>query len=116
MSSPQSMPEKDYRALVDASFKKLENAFDQVDPDLAEFELSQGAITIQFADKSKLILSTQPSVRQIWIAYAAKGIAHHFNYDASSKSWFDDKGKGLELLNFVQSVVSESAKVSINFS
>ena len=57
------MTEKEYRELTSAAFKTVEKAFDSVDPDVAEFSLSQGAVTVQFADGTKLILSQQPSVR-----------------------------------------------------
>ena len=107
------MEEREYRALIDQTFKRIAAAFDPVDPDLAEFELSQGAVTVLFADKSRLILSTQPSVRQIWLAAASKGIAHHFNYDSASGKWVDDKGKGIELLSYVKGLVAESAGVAL---
>jgi len=109
----RGMEEKEYRQLVDQTFRKIEKAFDDVDPDAAEFELSQGSVTILFADRSRLILSTQPSVRQIWLAAASKGIAFHFNYDPASTTWIDDKGKGVELESFVKNIVRESAKVEL---
>lgn len=109
------MEEKEYRELVSREFKKIEKAFDGVDPDEAEFDLAQGAVTIAFADGMKLILSQQPSVRQIWVAAATKGIAHHFNYDAAAGSWMDDKGKGIELLAFVRGMVQDAAGITLTF-
>lgn len=108
-----TLDEKEYRGLVAEAYRQLERAFDAVDPDLAEFELSQGAVSIQFANRTKLILSTQPSVRQLWLAAASKGIAYHFDFDPESKSWLDDKGKGLELLATVKALVAEVAGVSL---
>ena len=107
------MEEKEYRQLVDKAFKKLEVAFDGVDPDMAEFEFSQGSITILFADESRCILSTQPSVCQIWVAAASKGIAHHFNYDVGKQNWQDDKGKNVELLSFVKNLVGEKTGIQL---
>lgn len=107
------MEEKEYRQLVDQAFHSIERAFDNVDPDQAEFELSQGAVTISFADRTKVILSTQPSVRQIWLAAAARGIAHHFNYDQGSSRWIDDKGKGLELMSFIKGLIRDQAGVEL---
>ena len=107
------MEEKEYRALVDRAFKTIEKSFDAVDPDVAEFEFSQGAVTILFADRTKCILSTQPSVRQIWLAAASKGVAHHFVFDARSASWLDDKGKGVELLTYVKTLVKDIAGVEL---
>ena len=105
------MDEKEYRQIVDKTFRAIERAFDDVDPDEAEFELSQGAVTIQFKDRSKCILSTQPSVRQVWLAAASRGIAHHFNYEGGR--WMDDKGKGVELLSYVKGLVKDTAGVEL---
>lgn len=107
------MEEKQYRELVSLAFKTIENAFDAVDPDLAECVFSQGALTVTFSDRTKLILSQQPSVRQIWVAAASKGIAYHFNYDTKNQQWFDDKGTGVELFQFVKKIVLESGKVGL---
>lgn len=107
------MEEKEYRQLVDKTFRALERAFDNVDPDEAEFENSQGAVTIRFSNGTRCILSQQPSVRQLWVAVAAQGVAYHFNYDAASATWRDDKGKGIELISCVKSVVKESSGVAL---
>ena len=107
------MEEKEYRLLVDQTFRTIEKAFDQVDPDEAEFELAQGAATIRFSNGTKCILSQQPSVRQVWMAVAAKGVAYHFNFDSNTKQWKDDKGKGVELLSCVRGVVRESSGVEL---
>jgi CyaY protein len=108
-----TMEEKQYRQLVDDAFHRISIAFDAIDPDLAECEYSQGAVSISFANRTKCILSTQPSVRQVWLAAASLGIAHHFNYSESEKKWLDDKGKGVELISFVQKVVKDAAGVDL---
>ena len=92
------MDEKIYRALVTETFARIEKAFENVDPDLAECESSQGALTITLEGRSKLVVSPQPSVRQIWLAVASQGKGYHFNYDEGSKRWLDDRGEGLELM------------------
>lgn len=107
------MEEKEYRNLVEKAFKTLERAFDAVDPDIAEFELAQGAVTILFKDKTKCILSTQPSVRQIWLAAASLGVAHHFNYDQKTSHWLDDKGQGVELLSYVRTLVRDTVSIDL---
>ncbi|MGE4232834.1 MAG: iron donor protein CyaY [Bacteriovoracia bacterium] len=101
------MEEKDYRNLVSQVFSRVSDAFDSVDPDLAECENVQGALTITFSNQTKLILSTQPSVRQIWVAAASKGIAAHFSYDLNQGKWLDDKKPSIELIDFIEKNVSE---------
>lgn len=112
-ADPAKMTEREYRELVEKVFRKLEKAFDAIDPDLAELEVSQGAATIQFSDRSKCILSQQPSVRQIWLANAARGIAHHFDYNRSSERWLDDKGKGVELGEFLRGLLKDTVGVEL---
>lgn len=107
------MEEKEYRKRVDEAFKKIATAFDSVDPDLAEFELSQGAVTIEYSNGTRCILSTQPSVRQVWLAAASKGVAFHFDYNASTDRWMDDKGKGIELFTYVRTLTKEIAGVDV---
>jgi iron donor protein CyaY len=91
------MEEKAYRLLVKGTFEKIEKMFAAVDPDVAECENVQGALTITLAGRSKLVVSPQPSVRQVWLAVASQGKGYHFNYDEGSKKWLDDRGGGLEL-------------------
>ena len=109
------LDEKTYRELVDTRFKKIFEAFDAIDPDLAECEMIQGALTITFTDKSKCILSTQPSVRQIWLAAASKGIAFHFDYSHERAEWLDDKTHAVVLDQFVKDLVFEKTEITLKF-
>jgi len=86
------MDEQDYRSLIDATFRHIDDAFGDVDPDQAESNLSQGAVTIVFPGGVRCIVSPQPPVRQVWLAFRDR--AWHFNYDASSRKWMDDRGQG----------------------
>ncbi len=107
--------EKAYRQKVAEVFREIEKAFDQVDPDVAEAELSQGALTI-FTGKSRTILSPQPSVRQIWLAAAHLGFAVHFNFDTKSGRWMDDKGQGYELFSYVQDCIRKACGYELRFA
>lgn len=107
------MEEKEYRRLADSLFKRIGAAFDEIDPDVAECDYSQGAVTIGFADGSKCILSTQPSVRQIWLAAASRGVGLHFGYEGASGTWKDDKGRGIELVSYLSLLIRDMAHVTI---
>ncbi|MGE0615937.1 MAG: iron donor protein CyaY [Bacteriovoracia bacterium] len=109
------LSEAEYRQLIQKAFARVEAAFENVDPDAAECEPGLGTLAIVFGGKSKLILSTQPSLRQLWVAFAAKGIAHHFNHDIVTGQWIDDKGKGIELYAFLRETVREMARLEISF-
>lgn len=105
------MDEQHYRHLVDETFKKLDDAFADVDPDLAESTLSQGALTIVFPGGVKCIVSPQPPVRQVWIAFTDR--AWHLNYDAAKQAWYDDRGEGLELFALIRKIVKDAAGVDV---
>lgn len=107
------MNEVEYRARMQETLDRIERAFENVDPDVAECEQALGSMTITFADKTRCILSAQPSVRQLWLALAARGTAYHFNWDGSR--WIDDKGKGVELLSFLQDFIREMTRTEVRF-
>lgn len=107
------MDEKTYRNLISQTITRVNKALESVDPDVVECEDSQGALILKFASGAKCILSAQPSVRQLWIAAAAKGVAYHFNWDEGSKTWRDDKGKGIEAIGFLESHIRESSGLTV---
>ena len=107
-----TLSEPEFRQSVQATFDRIEKAFESVDPDIAECEQSLGSLTITFSDDTRCILSVQPSVRQLWLAMAAKGTAIHFNYD--SGRWVDDKSKGIELVAYLNGYFQDSHQLSLN--
>jgi len=116
-----ALSETEFRAKIQSTFDQIEKPFERVDPDVAECEQSLGSMTITLSDRSRCILSAQPSVRQLWLALAARGTAVHFNFQGSHTSghtngqWIDDKGKGIELLSFLQAYLKDTTGVSISF-
>lgn len=109
------MEEKDYRKKVNEAFERIVAAFDEVDPDIVEAELSQGALTLTSRARTKTVLSAQPSVRQIWLAAAAQGIAAHFDWHEASGTWRDDKAKGYELYSFLSEIIQRAADLRVSF-
>jgi iron donor protein CyaY len=100
--------ESEYRKRIQVCFDRIEKAFREIDPDVAECEQSMGSFTITFADRSRCILSSQPSVQQLWLALASRGTAYHFNYDESKNAWLDDKGRNIEVFELLSSYLYEA--------
>lgn len=106
--------EAEFRKRIQLVFDRVERALNDVDPDIAECEQAMGSLTITFADRSRCILSTQPSVQQLWLALASRGTAYHFNYDEASGQWRDDKGKNVELISFLEKTIQEVTGLGIH--
>jgi CyaY protein len=86
------MDEPAYDKLVARTFRRVEDALAEVDPDVCELNATGDMLTLQMASGVRVILNTQRAVRQLWLA--ARATAWHFSYDAASETWQDDKGRG----------------------
>lgn len=100
-----------YRKRVDEVLGRLDKGFEDVDPDLAESDFSQGTLGITFKQAQKLILSPQAPLRQIWAAFRDR--AWHFSLDSASGRWLDDRGQGVELFALVTSLAHDNAGVEL---
>ena len=115
MATGDFIDEAEYRSVMKNTLDRVERAFNDVDPDLAECSVQFGAISIVFPNGSKCLLSSQPSVQQLWMAVAAKGIAFHFDYDSKLREWRDDKRLGIEPLAFLKKLLKESVGLDLRF-
>jgi iron donor protein CyaY len=107
------LDEKEYRNLLDGTLTRIDRAFDDVDPDLAESILSQGALTVTMRGKDRLILSPQPSPRQLWVAF--KDRAWHFDWNPTSQTWLDDRGQNIEAFALVTQLTRDAAGIDLKF-
>src|SRR5262249_52313889 len=108
------MDEKVYRHLLDETYARIDRAFADVDPDLAEVDVSQGTLTVLFREKLRLILTPQPSPRQLWVAF--KDRAWHFDWDGGRRAWLDDRGQGIELISLVEATTRDAAGVEVHIA
>ncbi|MGQ0508850.1 MAG: iron donor protein CyaY [Myxococcaceae bacterium] len=107
------MDESRYNGLIASTFKKLLAALDGVDPDVLDADSTGDMVTISSSSGEKCVVNTQRAVRQVWVAGRSQGI--HFDYDEGSKTWKDDKHKGLELFAFVADVLKQMSGVTLSF-
>ncbi len=107
-----SLDEKSYRQLLDDAFARIDRAFEHVDPDVAEVSLSQGALTITFFEKQRLMLTPQPAPRQLWAAFRDR--AWHFDWNDERRAWLDDRGQNIDLFDLVERTTREVGSVEIH--
>jgi iron donor protein CyaY len=106
------MNESLYRTRIDETLKRIDAAFEDVDPDLAESDYAQGTLVITFRQAHKLILSPQAPLRQLWLAFHDR--AWHFGWDDQSR-WLDDRGQGVELLALIVELAQQNAGIVLRF-
>jgi CyaY protein len=106
------LDEKTYRHLLDDIFARIDAAFERVDPDLAEVALSQGTLTVTYPGNQKLMLTPQPSPRQLWVAFRDR--AWHFDYDQADARWMDDRGQGIEVCQLIEETTRSAAGVEVH--
>jgi iron donor protein CyaY len=113
MTTP-TLDEKRYRQLLDDAYARIDKAFDDVDPDQAEVASSQGTLTITFVGKHRLMLTPQPSPRQLWVAYRDR--AWHFDWHDAKRTWLDDRGQGVDLFALVEDTARDAGGVAVKIA
>jgi CyaY protein len=108
------LDEKLYRDLLDETYARVDRAFEDVDPDRAEVTIAQGALTVLYNEKVRLMLTPQPAVRQLWVAFRDR--AWHFDWDGARRAWMDDRGLGIELHALVEETTRDNAGVTITIA
>ena len=106
-----TLEEQRYRQLLDDAYARVDCAFEDVDPDLAEVSISQGTLTITYLEKQRLMLTPQPSPRQLWVAFRDR--AWHFDWDEGKQCWMDDRGQGIELYGLIETTTKSAADVDV---
>ena len=98
------MDDRGYEQRVSATFRRVMDLFEDVDPSEADVESSGDVVRIDLPAGRRVVINTQRPVRQIWLAGGQS--AWHFGFDEASERWLDDKGRG-ELFAILSQVVRE---------
>ncbi|UJR81872.1 iron donor protein CyaY [Sandaracinus amylolyticus] len=106
------MDESRYLDLAHRTFRRILDAFDDVDIEDADAESAGDVITIAWKDGSRCVVNTQRPVRQVWLAGGDR--AWHFDWDERSERWLDDKGSGTELCEAIERIAhSKGVEIAI---
>lgn len=107
------MDESQYLSLVGDTFRKIEDALEDVDPSDIDFSSAGDVLTLTMKNGVRCIVNTQRPVRQIWLA--ARATAWHFSWDPEKRKWMDDKGRG-DLFTTLTAVAKEHADVELTWA
>ena len=94
MNTPVPMDESAFQARVDTEFMAIEAALETAESAI-DSEISGGILTLEFENRSKVIINRQTFNREIWVA--AKSGGFHFRFDGAE--WRDTRsGEPLQAL------------------
>ena len=97
------MNEAQYSDLLDDLMVGIEDAIDDAELDI-DFETAAGILTLTCPDNSKVILSRQTPLLQLWLA--AKSGGFHFDYSEDQQTWVLDSN-GEDFMTVLNRCLSE---------
>ena len=103
------MSDSEYLTRAEAALAAIERALDDTDADI-EFERSGNVLTLEFENRSKIIVNLQPPMREIWIAAKAGG----FHYRFIDGQWRDTR-TGTEFFSALTAYATEQAGEPVRF-
>ena len=99
------MNESDFNQLAEDTMTAIEEAVDDCGVDI-DYDSAGGILTLEFANRSQIIINKQTPLSQIWVAARSGGF--HFDYDAVEQCW-RLQGKDEELFSCLSRYCSEQA-------
>ena len=105
--------EKTYIQIADKTFRRVVDAFENVDADDIDVDAAGDVITLIFRGGKRAVMNTQRPAKQIWLAGGQR--AWHFSWNADHQIWLCDKSSGDELFSTLQKIIHETVKLEITF-
>ncbi|HEV3431564.1 MAG TPA: iron donor protein CyaY [Paraburkholderia sp.] len=103
------MADSDYLSRAEAVLAAVERAVDEADADI-ELERSGNVLTLEFENRTKIIVNLQPPMKEIWIAAKAGG----FHYRFIDGQWLDTR-TGTEFFSALTAYSTEQAGEPVKF-
>ncbi|WP_322059131.1 iron donor protein CyaY [Paraburkholderia sp. J63] len=104
------MADSDYLSRAEAVLTAVERAVDEAEADI-ELERSGNVLTLEFENRTKIIVNLQPPMKEIWIAAKAGG----FHYRYIDDEWRDTR-TGTEFFSALTAYASEQAGEPVTFA
>jgi len=104
------MSENAFNHRLDDLMVAIEDAIEDSGLDI-DYETSAGILTLTFENDSKIILSRQGVMRQLWLA--AKSGGFHFDFSEENDEWICDSN-GETLTQLLNRCASEQADENIS--
>lgn len=112
-SAAASLTDTEYRAKAEAVFAAIEACIDRwLQQDVVDIDTQRtgGLLEMVFPNGSKIVVNTQPPLREIWLAARSGG----YHYRLVDGVWRDTRDAG-EFFGALSAAASEQAGVSLSF-
>ena len=103
------MNDTEFHQLVDEQLQTIEEAIDDSGADI-DYETSGNVMTLEFENRSQIIINRQEPMHEIWLASKSGGF--HFKFQGSE--WICSK-TGIELIAMVKEECEKHAQESIDW-
>lgn len=103
------MNETEFHQLVDSQMQIIEEAIDDSGADI-DYETSGNVMTLEFEDRSQIIINRQEPMKEIWLASKSGG----FHFQWHDEQWICSK-TGTEFFTMVKQECEKHAGESIDW-
>ena len=104
------MNDSEFQKLADQLYQKIEDSIEESGADV-DYDQNGSVLTLEFENRSKLIINRQQPLHQIWLATVENG--HHYDYKAGL--WIDNRS-GDEFLYFLSSAIFKQSMETVLFN
>ncbi|HSG03739.1 MAG TPA: iron donor protein CyaY, partial [Marinobacterium sp.] len=101
-----------YLSRVEETLNQIEELLDDAESDL-DYDNNGAMLVIKCPDRSQIILTRQPPVKQLWVATRTQGL--HFDYDEATEQWVLDSD-GSTLRDHLAAAFADQTEEEIDFS
>ena len=103
------MNDTEFHQLVDIQMQNIEEAIDESEADV-DYEVTGNVMTLEFENRSQIIINRQEPMREIWLASKSGG----FHFKLVDDKWTCSK-TGVELFEMVKEECEKHADEEINW-
>ncbi|MBT9243863.1 iron donor protein CyaY [Vibrio splendidus] len=103
------MNDTEFHQLVDIQMQNIEEAIDESEADV-DYEVTGNVMTLEFENRSQIIINRQEPMREIWLASKSGG----FHFKLIDDKWTCSK-TGMELFEMVKEECEKHADEEINW-
>ncbi|ERM59771.1 MULTISPECIES: iron donor protein CyaY [Vibrio] len=103
------MNDTEFHQLVDIQMQNIEEAIDESEADV-DYEVTGNVMTLEFENRSQIIINRQEPMREIWLASKSGG----FHFKLIDDKWTCSK-TGMELFEMVKEECVKHAGEEINW-